>query len=146
MNSGDDHKLYSRVKDFADKRSCENGNVDVALSDLTDFDWDKAVVYEWLSSNNTKEIEDAIGAKYDKYLDMSSGIIFVKNGKIVYEERFVFDYSSLDPKVKFFIDPYKNGDSNKKIRVFTRDAVFECWKSGSDNRDSDFSYGLSAKD
>ncbi len=143
--SGDNHKLYDRVKDFADKRSCENGNVDVALSDLTDFDWDKAVVYVDLMLG--KEIEDAVGIKYDKTLDMSSGIVFVKDKKIVYEEDFSVVYSGPHPKRrKFFIEPYKNDDANRKVRVFARDAVFECFKYGSDRRDDYFSYGLSAKD
>jgi len=43
-----ENKLYKSVKIFADK-NCQGGNiVEVTLSELTDFDWDEALVYRLL--------------------------------------------------------------------------------------------------
>jgi hypothetical protein len=123
---GDD-KLYKNVKVFADK-NCQDGNlVEVTLSDLTDFDWDEALVYRLLMSSDAKIIEDALGIKYEKYLDLSSGIIFVKDKVIVYEE--TFDLGGFDPP-KFSILAYRNSEGKPKVRVFSRDSIFECYRYG----------------
>ncbi|MCL1792016.1 MAG: hypothetical protein FWG40_11890 [Peptococcaceae bacterium] len=122
---GDDNKLYKSVRVFADK-NCQDGKVvEVALSDLTDFDWDEALVYRLLMSNDA--IEDALGIKYEKYLDLSSGIIFVKDKKIVYEE--TFNLAGFDPP-KFSILAYRNSNGKPKVRVFSRDSIFECYRYG----------------
>jgi uncharacterized lipoprotein NlpE involved in copper resistance len=120
-----DNKLYSSAKAYIDK-NCDNGSANVILSDLTDFDWERALVFEYPTTQ--KEIEDAIGIKYTKSLDLVSGIIFVKEGKIVYDETFSKDF---DGKSEFFV--YANiGSTNRpKLKVFGSGAVFKCGKEKS---------------
>jgi len=78
---------------------------------------------------SSDEIEGALGIEYDKCLDMSSGIIFVKNKKIVYEERFIEKYDAVEPQQSnFIVHSYKNNNNKPKVKIFTRDDVFECYR------------------
>lgn len=130
---GDNQKLYHEVKMFADKHCQDMNVVDVTLSELTDFDWDEALVYSLLMSS--KEIEDALGIEYNRPLDLSSGIIFIKNKQIVYEERFIEEYDGIDPAQSNFSVRACKSKNNPKVRIFSPDDVFECYK-----------YGLTAKE
>ena len=64
-----------------------------------------------------------VGIDYKNELDLQSGMIFVKDKKIVYEEYFETDFES---PYKFIIYPYEDINSNNKIQKFSTDeAIFK---------------------
>jgi len=113
--------IATNITQYVDKNYAEGG-VDVKLTDFTEFDWDRALVFNYPTS--AKEISDVLHVNYDKSLDLISGIIFVKSDKITYDEIFKNDYES---PPRFFIYPHRDINAQPKYKVFTRDnAVFEC--------------------
>ena len=113
--------MDSEITQYVDKDYSGSG-VDILLSDFTEFDWDRVLVFNYPTS--AKEIENALNVQYDGSLDLISGIIFVKGDKITYEEIFKDDYES---PPRFFIYPNRDINARPKYRVFTRDtAAFEC--------------------
>ena len=91
------------------------------LSDYTKFEWDNVIIYKNTISN--KELSEFLGIDYKKGLDLKSGMIFIKDNKIVYEEYFKTDFES---PYKFVIYPYEDINSKNKINKFTKEkSVFK---------------------
>ena len=68
---------------------------------------------------------ETIGVKYKNSLDLLSGVIFVKDGKIVYEE--LIETEGFSNRVQFQIFPHREMSQKPNYRIFTPDeAVFEC--------------------
>ena len=86
-------KLYtnSKVEEYRDTLKGYTDKEAFYLSDATDFDWDRAVAFEFPAT--LRNIEDAAGVKIDFDYDVSSGIIFINNGKIVFK-----DISDMNPE------------------------------------------------
>ena len=100
-------KVSKKIIDYCNKQE-----------DYTNFDWDKIIIY--ITPTSRKELLEFSGIDYKKSLDLRSGMIFVKDKQIVYEEYFKTDFES---PYKFIIRPYK--DSSNKINQFTKDkAIF----------------------
>ncbi|MBQ6569123.1 MAG: hypothetical protein IJL87_02580 [Clostridia bacterium] len=127
----DTYRLKQTVIDYVNKNGGES-ITEIDLSELTLFEWDKAMVFKYPTSAQT--IEQCLSVKYEKSLDLVSGIIFVSGDKIIYEERFKSNYKGVDAlPPEFFI--YHNADINAKpnYRVFdTKDDIFICEKNTSD--------------
>lgn len=65
---------------------CDQGDTFmISMKDITDFEWDKMVIFEVGSSNF--EVSKALGIEYKESTDLMSGMVFVCNNKIVHEER-----------------------------------------------------------
>ena len=67
----------------------EGGEVSIDISELTNFEWDEAVIFRSvdLDIDTTNEsINVALGIDYKKPLNHRMGIIFTKDCKVVYEE------------------------------------------------------------
>lgn len=67
----------SHPKTIEDKiiEKCSNAtDINISMSDITDFEWDKCIVYG--PSTQTKDICDAFDVDYNTYLDLNYGIIF----------------------------------------------------------------------
>ena len=113
-------KVSKKIINYCNKQ--EANTFELKISDYTNFDWDKIIIY--VTPTSRKELLEFSGIDYKKSLDLKSGMIFVKDKKIVYEEYFETDFES---PYKFIIHPYK--DSNNKINQFTKDtAIFNVEK------------------
>ena len=83
------------------------------LTDVTDFEWDRAVAFEFPA--DLKDLEEASGIKIDFEYDVSGGIIFVDNGKIVFK-----DISEINPENPSSIS-YELND--KHLSVYEKDTL-----------------------
>lgn len=120
-------RLSNKITDYCDKNTQISS--EIKLSDFTDFEWDNVIIYRYPVT--AKEISEFAGIDYEKALDIQSGMIFVKNGKVVYEEEFETDFESVSP---FMIYPYADINSEFKINSFSiEDAVFISEKIRYDN-------------
>ena len=59
----------------------DDGTCEINLKELTDFEWDKIILYQISTSKHS--IENALGFEFKETKDFDSGIIFVKNNKII---------------------------------------------------------------
>lgn len=103
------------------------------LSEFTDFDWDYVIIYK---NTTKKDILDKTGVNYPKELDLLSGMIFIKNNKIVYDDKFKLVSSrDIDSPYKISIEPYRDINSKEKIRKLTKkEAIFTGKKLKYDNK------------
>ena len=101
----------------------------IDLNNYTNFEWDKVLVFR--RTIGRKEIEEALGATLnfpDIKLDLSSGMVFAKNGKIVHYEIFPFTYNKAPT---FTLYPYADEEEVEKIHVFSeKEAVFHVSRIG----------------
>ena len=67
-----------------DKNYNEAGSCEIALNKITDFQWDKCVIFDYGSNNS--EISASLGVDYNGIVDGHSGIVFAYDNEIVYEE------------------------------------------------------------
>lgn len=131
INAGRSRIIQNRVK-----KIMENYNVDtevvIDMSDLTDFEWEQCIVYS--VGTQTADIQEVFHVNYNTVLDINSGIIFVSNDEVVYEE-FIDDAVYFDTIPPFIIFPTgRNDDSRIKYAGFERDkAKFICIKNYYDN-------------
>ena len=101
----------------------------IDLNSYTNFDWDNVLVFKRIVFR--EEIEDTLAVKLnfpERKLDLSSGIVFEKNGKIVHYEFFPFAYNKA---ATFALYPYADEDEVQKIQVFSvNEAVFRVSRIG----------------
>ena len=89
-------------------------------TDFTNFDWDSVIIYANPTTN--KDLKEYADLDYKKSLDLKSGMIFIKDNKIVYEEVFKSNYEEPD---KFRIIPYQDVNYNIKVNKFKKEeAIF----------------------
>ena len=75
-------QLSKEIINYCDKQ--KEDIFELKLSDYTKFEWDNVIIYKNTISN--KELSEFLGIDYKKGLDLKSGMIFIKDNKIVYEE------------------------------------------------------------
>ena len=83
------------------------------LSNATDFEWEKAVAFEFPA--DLREFEKEAGIKFDFRYDVSSGIIFINNGKIVFK-----DISDMNPESP---SPIIYELNDKHLSVYKKDTL-----------------------
>lgn len=111
------------------KKCGDETEIIIDMSDFTDFEWELCIVYG--SATQTKDIQDMFHINYDRTLDLSSGIIFVHDNDVVYEEFFKdveYDFTGKTPR--FLIWPYgENVSASPKCVGFEKEeAIFRCVK------------------
>lgn len=117
--------LSDKIIKYIDNKGDKNNVSIIKLNEITGFKWDKMLIYQVGSSR--KAISKALGVEYKDSVDLMSGIIFVYNNKIVYEERIPYN-----PERPGKLNWYPgNGFDTPNYRVFTSDdAIFR----GSSNK------------
>lgn len=130
------NKVTENIIRTIDNECDQNNTCTVSMKDITDFDWDRMVVFGLGSSNS--EISEALGVEYRELRDLMSGMVFVYNNKIVYQE--MIDYDPERPSKLRIIIEHKTGEPN--CAGFTPDtAVF---KSSKNNIDEVYYYQIIA--
>ena len=84
------HK-HSKIEKYHNSLKMCAGKESFCLTDVTDFEWDRAVAFEFPA--DLKDVEEMAGIKIDFEYDVSGGIIFINNGKIVFK-----DISDMNPE------------------------------------------------
>lgn len=100
-------------KIIKDCNKSEQNNLEIVISDYTNFDWDTLIIYKTPVSKN--ELFETTGLDYKKELDLKSGMIFTKDNQIVYEESFETDFET---PYKFIIYPYEDINAERNINVY----------------------------
>jgi hypothetical protein len=88
-NPTNEIKLSDKITEYIDNNCGESNACKLTMSDITNFKWDKMLLYQVGSSNT--EISQLIGVEFNDSLDLSSGMIFVHNNKIVYKEQIIYN-------------------------------------------------------
>lgn len=113
-------KLSDNISDFINTNCDENNVCTFNMNEITDFKWDKMLMYQVGSSSY--KIGKALDIDFKESVDVSSGIIFVYENKIVYNEQITFDPDR--PSKLFFYPGPVIGEN--EYRVFTiNDSIFE---------------------
>ena len=103
----------SEIKKYHDSLKKCVGKESFCLADVTDFEWDRAVAFEFPAY--LEDIEEMAGIKTTFKYDLSGGIIFVNNGKIVFK-----DVSEMNPENPSSIS-YELND--KHLSVYKKDTL-----------------------
>ncbi|MFC3798105.1 hypothetical protein [Cohnella sp. GCM10012308] len=85
-----DNKTLSKsiIKEI-DSQCGERTECTISMERVTSFEWDKLVVFQVGSSN--KEVSNHLGFEYNGSTDLMSGLIFVLDNKIVFEEKIPYN-------------------------------------------------------
>ena len=118
--------IEKRVARQANK--CQNENCKVRVADLTDFQWDKMVVFNYSISDAV--VNDAIWFDYKNYDDQTRPWIFIKNNRIVYAENNPAGIEGpVEGEVAF------DGPDSLKFMVYTpKTAIFSVKKETANNK------------
>lgn len=84
---------HSKIETYHNYLKACVGKEPVCLADITDFEWDRAVAFEFPA--DLKDLEEASEIKIDFEYDVSGGIIFIDNGKIVFKD--IYDINPENP-------------------------------------------------
>lgn len=104
-----DKSLSSQIKLIIEDKCNSSDICDISLEEITSFKWNKVLVFQVGSSS--KDISNALGAKYEGSTDLMSGLIFELDNKIVYEE--LIPYQAEQPiNLQIFIDKKVNKTNN----------------------------------
>ena len=123
-------KLSNRICETIDDKCDENNECIIKMDEITDFAWDKMLLYQVMSSES--EISQALGVEFNDSVDLSSGMIFVKNDEIVYHESFFSDPDHLS-KLQIYVGLIAG--EGEKYPVFTPDdAIFVGQRRESDGK------------
>ena len=106
----------------------EEKGIVIYFADFTDFQWDKMMIFNYPTS--IEEVETALGVEYDNSMDLVSGMIFVRDGEVVYDE--IFEYNYMET-ASFFAYPQNKINAKPNYRVFLKeDAYFLAIRSEND--------------
>ena len=121
--------LSNKIIKFIDN-NCDVNNICILkIAEVTDFSWDKMLVYQVGSSN--LEISEALGVEYKNLVDLMSGIVFVYQNKIVYKESIPYN-PERPSKLLIYVGGIFGEPNN---RVFTpHDAIFEASRREKDGQ------------
>lgn len=120
-------KISRKIMNYYNNQ--EGTTFELKISDYTNFEWDNVIIYK--NPISKKEVSEVLGIDYRKELDLQSGMIFIKDNNIVYEEYFETDFES---PYKFVIYSYEDINSESKINKFSKEsAIFRVEKNKYNN-------------
>lgn len=100
--------VSDKIIETIDNNCQQSSSCKVSMKEITDFKWDKMVIFEVGSSNS--EISKALGIKYDDSTDLTSGMVFVYKNRVVYKED--LPYNPERPNKLWFKINNKPGEPN----------------------------------
>ena len=104
---------HSKIESYHNSLKVCVGKEPFYLTDITDFEWDRAVAFEFPA--DLKDFEEASGIKINFEYDVSGGIIFINNGKIVFK-----DISDINPESP---SPIIYELNDKHLSVYEKDTL-----------------------
>ncbi|MDR2600602.1 MAG: hypothetical protein LBC73_10065 [Oscillospiraceae bacterium] len=123
----EERRIFHAVVNYVD----EHGDSIITLGELADFEWDSALYFIFPASH--LDINQALGVSGYISTDISEGLVFAKDGEVVYYEYFT---DRFDPEIfasqrhlnrtKIFLGVRISAYyADRNIRVFTRYDEFE---------------------
>jgi len=134
--------LTKNIVKSIDNECGENGTCQIQMKDVTNFKWDKMVVFGLGSSN--AEISKALGVEYDGPTDCVSGVVFVYNHKIV-DEEIVPYYPEHPNKLQYFVGESGTHEDPSCLSFTPENAIFQARKEKLEKRDEiagDYAYWI----
>lgn len=108
------------IENRLDQSSENEDQIEIELIDFTMFEWDEVLIFNYPTTKS--EIEEALGVSYEGATDLTSGMVFVKDGQITHLEYFDYDYNATG---KFMIYSQTEIGAAPHYRVFSKEnAVF----------------------
>jgi len=101
----------------------ESEDVRIRLSDFTEFDWDRVVIFEFPAT--AAEINREVGINYQRAIDLQAGMIFVRGNQIVHEEEFKNAFLTFEPNkyCPLVIYPSEEGPNGVHFATFDKSAA-----------------------
>jgi|GEM_PF-2392004 len=94
-------ELFTAVRNHVET----HGQSFVTLGELTDFEWCLAAYFR-VPSASPADIEAIIGVPFNRPMDLVGGMVFVRDGEIVYFEIFIDTFlDTSDPRRRFIVQP-----------------------------------------
>lgn len=112
----DKDKLSNRICETIDNNCNSNGECVIKMDEITDFAWDKMLLYQVGAS--ASEISEVLGVEFKYTGHISSGMVFVKDDEIIYHESFFWNPEDY-PKLQIFVQPIPG--EGEEYPVFTPD-------------------------
>ncbi len=124
-NTSGRNDLQESIISYSEENFNKDGVI-VDLSDFTWFEWERAIVFR--SPISAQTIEECLDVEYGKSPDLLSGIVFVCNNQVVYEEFFESTYNGIDERPpRFAIYHSSNINDEPRYKVITMtDDIFRC--------------------
>src|SRR3954452_22674588 len=74
-----ERKMVARIQKCSDMANCR-----IQLSDVTAFDWDRLYAFKYTATEENRN--QALGIKDEGFTEFLRQLVFVKDGKIVFQE------------------------------------------------------------
>ncbi|SFN85337.1 hypothetical protein SAMN05421579_1262 [Xenorhabdus japonica] len=107
-----------RIVGYADKHCQKNTACLIDMNEITPFDWDKMYIID--KGMEPKDIENIIGATFNKKASLFYKIIFVRDNKVVYSDEYNSSGKSYEKK---FIKPNFHYPYERKENYFSHYAI-----------------------
>jgi hypothetical protein len=85
--------IGEKIINIIDNKCGQNNSCNFMMNEITNFKWDKMLIYDLGSSNF--EISKALGVEYKDSVDLASGLVFVYDNKIIFKEKALYYLSAL---------------------------------------------------
>ncbi len=77
--------IENKIGHWVNNNCQSNKACTVNIADLTEFDWDKMLVFEY--GFTKKQVEEIIDTSLENHLEQSRKIVFLKDGEVVHHEQ-----------------------------------------------------------
>lgn len=120
-----DSSYSEKIIHYIDEVENETSPVSISMSEFTEFEWDKLIVFEPMASKT--EMEKELGFNIDAEIDVFGGIIFFSQDKTVYFSEFK---ETFDGDCIFKIITNRDAQVGKKYEIVSKESArFNCEKS-----------------
>ncbi len=102
----------------------QNNNCIVDFSKIMKFEWD--TMYYFSGANSLEDINKSLGFEFKEFTDIGDRIIFLNNGKVVYQKEWFPNPSEELKGVVFVTDlkTFKVDKSNAKFKISKQGKAF----------------------
>lgn len=122
INQSKSNGISKKIVDLIDIRTSNNTICVFNMSEVTDFKWDKMLIYDLGCSNF--EISKALGVEYTETVDLMTGLVFVYENKIVFREQ--VPYNPEHPlKLRYSVNDNNNDEKLSYRLLPQKNAIFK---------------------
>lgn len=102
----------------------QSTNCIVDLSKIMNFEWD--TMYYFSGANSLEDMNEILGFDYKQFSDIGDRVIFLKNGKIVYQKEWLFNLDKELQEVIFSTNfkNFKVERTNAKFKIIQQGDFF----------------------
>lgn len=118
------NKVSNQICDVIERKCADQNECQINMAEITNFSWDKMLLYQ--VGMTRSQVSEILDVEFSYELDMESGMVFVKDNKVVYHESFFHDGETRvrlwirvgDFDERYFLCPADNANlsGSKEIR------------------------------